>query len=63
MQRVLVLHRTDVSDWAPLDLSLSAGVWQGEVQVVGATTFDYLVQVVDANGNIATSTGEASSTP
>ncbi|MBK9969182.1 MAG: hypothetical protein IPP16_00020 [Acidimicrobiaceae bacterium] len=40
------------------DLSLSGNEWRGDVQVPGATTFDYLVQVVDVNGNIATSTGK-----
>jgi len=58
VQRVLVLVRTDISDWAPLDLTFGGTTWQATLAVPGATTFDYLVQVVDINGNVATSTGK-----
>lgn len=58
VQRVLVLFRTADADWAPLDLTLNGSTWEGSVSVGSATTLDYLVQVVDSNGNIATSTGK-----
>ena len=58
IQRVLVLYRTDTADWTPLDLTFGGSMWEGGASVGAATSFDYLVQVVDNNGNIATSTGK-----
>ncbi len=58
VQRVLVLYRTDVADWAAVDLALNGQTWEASTLVPGATVLDYLVQVVDANGNVATATGK-----
>ncbi len=58
VQRVLVLYRTDVADWTALDLALAGQTWQASTPVPGATVLDYLVQVVDVNGNVATASGK-----
>ncbi len=55
---MLVLYRTDAADWLAVDLAANGPTWESTVLVPGATVLDYLVQVVDANGNVATATGK-----
>ncbi len=60
VQRVLVLYRT-ASGWQPLDLIgpvVPGGPWTGEVVGALPVALEYLVQSVDASGNIATAAGK-----
>ena len=55
------MYRTDSQDWVPVDLSLTGpNTWGASVVLLpGTSSVEYFVQVVDAAGNVAVSSGKA----